>query len=138
MTRTGFAFSYPIRVRYHEIDGQKLVYHSIYLNYIDVAVTEYFRSLGIEILADPPEFDFALAKTTVEFRHPARLDDLLEVCVRPVGVGTKSFTMHYEIYRQSDDQLICIADTVYVSYDAHAGKAVEVPDKVRGYLQAFS
>ncbi len=40
-----YYFSHPIRVRYSEIDGQKIVFNAHYSTYIDVAVTEYFRTV---------------------------------------------------------------------------------------------
>src|SRR5262249_11086983 len=40
-------FRHRIRVRYSEIDGQAVVFNSRYLEYADVAITEYYRSLGI-------------------------------------------------------------------------------------------
>ena len=48
MTRPGFAFSTRFRVRYAEIDGQKVVFNSRYLEYADVAVTEFWEWTGIE------------------------------------------------------------------------------------------
>ncbi|MDP9458603.1 MAG: acyl-CoA thioesterase [Actinomycetota bacterium] len=50
MTADAFPFAHTLRVRYSEIDGQKVAYNSHYLTYLDVAITEYFRSLGIAFL----------------------------------------------------------------------------------------
>ncbi len=44
MTADAFPFAYTLHVRYAEIDGQKVAYDSHYLTYLDVAITEYFRS----------------------------------------------------------------------------------------------
>ncbi|MBI4736341.1 MAG: hypothetical protein HY766_09850 [candidate division NC10 bacterium] len=42
----GFRLACPVRVRYSEIDRQGIVYYSRYLEYVDVALSEYFRALG--------------------------------------------------------------------------------------------
>ena len=47
MTRDGFAFSTAFKVRYAEIDGQKVVFNSRYLEYTDVAATEFWEWAGI-------------------------------------------------------------------------------------------
>ena len=43
----GFPFIYSLRVRYSEIDGQKIVYNAHYLTYLDDAVTAHYRGLGL-------------------------------------------------------------------------------------------
>src|SRR3546814_2252886 len=35
-----------VRVRFNEIDGQKIVFNANYLVYADIGVTEYFRAIG--------------------------------------------------------------------------------------------
>ena len=45
MSRSEFKFSFPFRVRYSEVDGQKIVFNAHYLTYFDTAITEYFRAL---------------------------------------------------------------------------------------------
>ena len=45
MTRSDFKFFFPFRVRYSEIDGQKVVFNAHYLTYYDTAITEFFRVL---------------------------------------------------------------------------------------------
>jgi acyl-CoA thioesterase FadM len=39
-------FRYYLRVRYAECDAQKVVFHSRYAEYTDVAINEFFRALG--------------------------------------------------------------------------------------------
>ena len=45
MARPGFSFSTAFAVRYAEIDGQRVVFNSRYLEYADVAVTELWACL---------------------------------------------------------------------------------------------
>src|SRR5512147_1599801 len=89
----GFRFSCPIRVRYSEIDGQGIVYNSRYLEYVDVALTEYFRALGFQYqeLVEEHGFDPSLVKATIEFRRAARFDELLQIRARVEAVGRTSF-----------------------------------------------
>lgn len=48
----GFAFSTRFKVRYAEIDGQKVVFNSRYLEYADVAETEFWDWTGIAAVGD--------------------------------------------------------------------------------------
>jgi hypothetical protein len=40
-------FRHRLRVRYGEIDSQAVLFNARYLDYVDIAITEYFRGLGI-------------------------------------------------------------------------------------------
>jgi acyl-CoA thioester hydrolase len=63
MHAEGYPFVHTLRVRYAEIDGQKIVYNAHYLTYLDLAFTEYFRAIGIQFV-EASAFDTALVKAT--------------------------------------------------------------------------
>jgi acyl-CoA thioester hydrolase len=136
----GYRFSYRLRVRYSEIDGQKIVFNAHYLTYLDVAFTEYFRDgLGIDMIetAEQGLFDVVLAKTTLEFKKPARLDDWLNVWCRTSKIGTSSLIIEYAITREGDAELLLTAQTVYVSYQAESHTSQPVPDFIRNRINAY-
>lgn len=139
MDANAFPFAHTLRVRYSEIDGQKVVYNSHYLTYLDVAITEYFRNIGVEFL-DSSLFDLALVKATMEFRRPARLDDLLDVQVSIPRLGNSSFTGKFRICahgRGEEDEPHLEAEIVYVSYSQQDGRAVPIPGWVRKRIESF-
>jgi len=47
MAREQFTFCHRLRVRWAEVDKQSIVYNVNYFLYFDVAITEYWRSIGI-------------------------------------------------------------------------------------------
>ena len=44
MSQEDYTCSHRLRVRWSEVDMQKIVFNSNYLNYIDVAIAEYWRA----------------------------------------------------------------------------------------------
>ena len=76
-------FVHELRVRYHETDAQHHVYNARYLEYLDVAMTEYLRDLGwpyaelVELGFDP-----VVGKIEIEFQRPAGFDEILRIEVR--------------------------------------------------------
>ena len=40
------SFSYNFRIRYSEVDAQKIVYNSHYLTFLDVSIFEFFDAIG--------------------------------------------------------------------------------------------
>lgn len=76
-------FAWPIRVYYEDTDLSGVVYHASYLRFLERARTEWLRALGFsqERLKDETGVVFTVAGMEIDFRRPARLDDLLEATV---------------------------------------------------------
>jgi hypothetical protein len=74
-------FRYYLRVRYGECDAQKVVFNARYAEYVDLATTEFLRALGYGEQLFSGELDFQLVKQTIEWKAPARFDQVLEVSV---------------------------------------------------------
>ena len=55
MLRQDFRFFHPLRVRWVEVDLQKIVFNPHYLMYIDTAFTDYWRALAVP--CDVTEWD---------------------------------------------------------------------------------
>jgi acyl-CoA thioester hydrolase len=137
MRAEGFPFTSTLRVRYAEIDGQKIVYNAHYLTYLDLAFTEYFRAIGIQFV-EASAFDTALVKATLEYKRPARLDDLLDIHVSFPRLGNTSFTGRYRISpheRPNAEDAHMEAEIIYVSV-TEEGRPTPIPDWVRERIAA--
>lgn len=133
-----YRFSHPLRVRYSEIDGQKIVFNAHYSTYIDIATTEYFREvLGDNMLelAETHTLDPVLKKITIEFIKPAKLDDFLDIYCRIIKLGTSSFQLEHTITR--GDEILVEAEVVQVNYDTESGKAIPIPDDIKQKILLF-
>lgn len=128
--KSDFKYFHKLRVRYAEIDGQGIVFNSHYLTYADVAVTEYFRFLGLDYktLAQSGNMDIAVVKTTLDFKGSAYFDDMLDIGVRVSSLGTKSFIVDFEIFREDSADLIVGIQTVYVNYNVSQRSAHPLPE----------
>lgn len=114
-------FRFLLRVRYGECDAQGIVFNARWVEYVDVAVTEYTRALFGSVDPATTGMDWRLVKQTLEWHAPGRYDDVLEVRVRTMRVGTTSFLVTSEFRRFREDPLLVSAETVYVSVDPKAG-----------------
>ena len=137
MPRADFVCAPRLRVRWAEVDMQKIVFNAHYLTYIDTAIAEYWREIDLPYPHGYVErygSDIFLRKATVEYLGPARYDDELTVCCRVAKLGRSSMTFHFEIYRAAD--LLISAELVYVNADASM-KAVPLPDDVRARVMKY-
>ena len=126
-----------LRVRWAEVDMQKIVFNAHYLTYIDTAIAEYWREIGLPYPDGYVErygSDIFLRKATVEYLGPARYDDELTVCCRVAKLGRSSMTFHFEIYRAAE--LLISAELVYVNADSSM-KAAPLPEDVRERVNRY-
>jgi YbgC/YbaW family acyl-CoA thioester hydrolase len=81
MKREEFRFFHRLRVRWAEVDMQKIVFNAHYLMYFDTAVADYWRALAMpyEEAMHLLQGDLYVKKATVEFHASARMDDRLDV-----------------------------------------------------------
>lgn len=125
------------RVRYHEADAQGFLFNSRYLELADVAMTEYFRSLGFpyrELVATGA--DPSVVSARLDFARPARFDDILDVGVACTRVGRSSFDLSMAISRNGET--IAEIDLTYVNVDAVDAVSRVLPASVADALRADS
>ena len=139
MAKSDFKFSTTIRVRWMEGDAQGIVFNGAYLDYLEIAQAEYFRNLGFSIyqIAKSGYFDSAVVKTTIEFKRPAKIDQLIDLYTRVVSIGTTSITLDLEIYPKSSDQMLTSIQAVYVGYNSKTGETRVVPEAIRSLVNQF-
>ena len=126
-----------LRVRWAEVDMQKIVFNGHYLTYIDTAIAEYWREIGLPYPAGYVErygTDIYLRKATLEYLGSARYDELLTVCCRVAKLGRSSMTFLFEIYR--DTEVLISAELVYVNADSSM-KAAPLPEDLRGRVRKY-
>ena len=144
MAKTDFKFHTEFRIRWMECDAQGIVFNGAYLGYLELSTAEYWRNLGIGIYHLPRSgfFDLAVVKTTIEFRAPALVDEMVAAYVAVTRIGNSSMDMRMELYRPhpstgSGEKLLTTIDAVYVGYDAATGTSRRVPDEFRELVGHF-
>jgi len=129
------AFVHTVRPRYAEVDMQGVVFNAHWLTYFDEACTRYFDHLGYEAAeAFFKDFDVMLVKAVLEWSGPAGFDELVDIAVVPVRIGTKSFDVRYSA--SIDGRGVCIGVITYVSVKPRTHDSTPIPDELRGRLEA--
>jgi acyl-CoA thioester hydrolase len=115
MRKDEFTFRHPLRVRWAEVDRQGVVFNPQYFAYFDLAVTEYWRALGVrypEDLARHGTDTYAVA-ARADFHGSAVYDDVLDVCCRVGRIGRSSMQFLFGIYRAEEH--LASGELVYVN-----------------------
>ena len=139
MSKSDFRFAWPFRVRYAEVDGQKVVFNAHYLTYFDTSITEYFQALPFDYMGrvELTGEDFHTVRTLVEYKKPILFNEDIEVHVRVSRLGRSSLTFLLEIHPQGAEEIRATGEVVWVNTDQTTHSSVSVPDELRDLLTAF-
>jgi YbgC/YbaW family acyl-CoA thioester hydrolase len=137
MKRQDFRFFHRLRVRWAEVDMQKIVFNAHYLMYVDTAIADYWRALALpyEEAMHLLEGDLYVKKATVEFHGSARMDDRLDIGLKCGRIGNSSMTFNAAIFRA--DELLITCELIYVFADPANQKSRPVPPRLRGLLAGY-
>jgi acyl-CoA thioester hydrolase len=128
-------FRYYLRVRYGECDAQKVVFNARYADYVDIAVMEFLRSMGYEQDLVDGAIDYQLVKQTLEWKAPARFDQVLEVSMYAKHLGNTSFTLAADFRIAGEERIIVAVETVYVLVEHKTLAKKSLPDYLRASLE---
>ncbi|BAL87926.1 hypothetical protein AMIS_27060 [Actinoplanes missouriensis 431] len=121
--------------RYHEFDGQGVIYNAWYPAWFDEALTRFFEHAGITPDDMASEgFDYQLVHSEIDWRSGVRRGDDVEIHVQPGKIGTTSFQVHYSVRRNGTES--CAARVVYVSVARDGSGKTPVPGRFRRALES--
>ena len=137
MKKSDFRFRDRLRVRWAEIDAQKIVFNGHYLMYFDTAMAGYWRALAMPYAQTMADLggDLFVRKATVDYFASARYDDVLDVGLRCARIGNSSIIFSGAAFRQ--DELLVTCELVYVFADPPSQTSRPVPPALRAVFDAF-
>ena len=124
-----------LRVRYSETDQMGVVYHSNYLNYLELSRVEWLRDLGFSYAElEKNGVLLPVVHASLNYRSPAHYDDLLRIESRVSEMGGSSIEFQNEIYNergvllvQAVVRLVCIQSGTF--------KPIPVPSYLRELIE---
>ena len=130
-------FVFDIRVYYEDTDAGGVVFYANYLKFFERARTEWLRALGFDQshMHDRLQRIFVVAGLNMDYRKPARLDDLLTIRSRVTRLGRASVHFAQRAERRSEllaegNIQVCCVDTIQM-------RPAELPPGVRASLQSI-
>jgi acyl-CoA thioester hydrolase len=128
-----------VRVYYEDTDFTGIVYHANYLRYMERGRTNYLRLIGADhrllfeqTEKEAPGFAFVVRAMTIDFRKPARMDDILQIVSDPVEVKGASVTIRQKVMRGEDVLVEAQVKVAFIS----GGRAKPIPKPLRIAMQA--
>lgn len=94
----------PVRVYFQDTDAGGIVYHARYLDYFERARMDWLRAIGLAAgeLEARHRVLFVVHSLTVNYRKPARLDDLLEATLQVESVKGATLDLRQAVERSGE------------------------------------
>ena len=129
----------PVRVYYEDTDFSGVVYHASYLRFMERGRSNYLRLLGAnqrtlfeEVAKEAPGFAFVVRSMQIDFKKPARMDDVLEVVSTTAEVKGASVVIHQQVLRGEELLVDAMVQVAFVS----GGRARPIPKPLRIAMKA--
>ena len=126
-------FTWQARVYWEDTDAGGVVYYANYLRFLERARSEWLRARGVSqrVYAADPGIVFAVVALEVQYRRPARLDDLLIISAEPLAEGGARFAFRQHIWRERcDEDLLASASVRIACLDASTMKPRRLPQVI--------
>lgn len=127
-------FKWPVRVYYEDTDSGGVVYYANYLRFLERARTEWLRAKGFHQTALAQDYGvvFVVTALSIEYRRPARFDDMLAVTVEPAVLGASRIVLLQRVLREDDE--IVAASVRLGCINTVTFKPVRIPVPVAGKM----
>lgn len=128
--------TFPIRIYYQDTDAGGIVYHSLYLNFAERARAEFLRDINCPVGALLERgVAFVLRHIDMDFKAPARLDELLTVRTRIGEMKNASITMIQEVVR---DEKLLVKMTLQLAFiNPHTLTPIRIPADIKTLFQKY-
>ena len=120
---------YIPEIRFADIDSYGIIHNAKYIIFFEQSRINLFHKIYGDW--DWEKRGVLVASQKVDYRHPVKLSDKLEIEVWVKSIGEKSLTIAYQAYIVSDSSSILSAEseTVIVCFDPLSKSTVLVPEE---------
>lgn len=129
--------SIEIPVAWGDMDAFGHVNNTIYLRWFESARIAFFYAAAVPHQRVAMTQAPILAHTSCTFELPLQFPDTVRVLAWAGRVGTKSFTMRYEVHSTALGRRAAKGDAVVVWYDYPTARSAPLPEDLRQRLAAF-
>jgi acyl-CoA thioester hydrolase len=127
-------FILSMRVYWEDTDAGGVVYYANYLKFFERARTEWLRKLGFgqQVQVEQTGAMFVVADARVRYLSPARLDDWLDITVRPQLAGRATLTLNQQA--RLGQQVLCDGEIQVACVDRQSFRPRRIPSEILSRL----
>lgn len=124
-------FRFRARIRFIDTDASGRIHYTAMFRYFESAEIEFIRLLDLGYLEQ--EFAFPRVHVECDFRLALQYDDVIEVEVRLMQVGSSSVQYGFRTYQ--GERIAATGLVVVVCMNRQTQRATPLPDAIRSKLE---
>jgi len=126
-------------VRWSDVDVSGIIRWGTYVRFVEMAETELFRAVGFPYATLWDRLDIWLPRVQfhLDYRNPARLDELLDTEIWVGRIGRSSIRLEFLVKKPGGD-LAAEGYLVIVSIDRKNARSVDVPKPLLDALAPYT
>ena len=127
-----------IRVYYKDTDAGGVVYYANYLNFFEIARTEFLRQQGLVVEDYVAQgILFMVVEAQLKYHSPARYGDVLAISAEISELRKASLVFRHQITRRGQSELLAEGSARLACVNA-SGKPMKMPPEFFQKLQMLS
>ena len=109
---------YKRRVQYYETDMMGIAHHANYIHWMEEARIDFMDQLGYSYAHMEEQGVFSpVLSLACEYKHPCVFNDVILITVSVAGFNGARLMLRYEMKKDEQDELICIASSEHAFMD---------------------
>jgi acyl-CoA thioester hydrolase len=130
-------YQFQVRVRYAETDQMAVVYHGNYAQYFEMGRVEWLRNMGVSYKwMEDNGVMLPVVSLTMNYKKPARYDDLLTVKTILKSQTSVKIEFDYEIYNE-ENELLTTGYSMLVFVNMKTGRPMLPPSYISEKISAL-
>ena len=124
----------PVRVYHEDTDFTGLVYHAAYVRFMERGRSDMLRVLAIsqrELAEEGDAAGFVVRRMTIDYRRPARIEDVLEVRTSAIALKGASISLYQSVWTNGT---YLVGALVQVALIAGDGRPLRIGGRLRAQL----
>ncbi|MBP3350656.1 MAG: acyl-CoA thioesterase [Bacteroidaceae bacterium] len=131
-----FHHSYPLQLRFNDIDSLGHVNNSVYFTFYDLGKSRYFETVKKQSI-DWRKADVVIANVNADFLSPIYSYEQIAVETCCIEIGNRSFKLMQRIVNTTTGEVKGICRTIMVGFDVEAGVSAPISDEWKDAIRQF-
>ena len=131
-----FHHSYPLQLRFNDIDSLGHVNNSVYFTFYDLGKSRYFESVKKQTI-DWRKADVVIANVNADFLSPIYSYEQVAVETCCIEIGNRSFKLMQRIVNTTTGEIKGVCRTIMVGFDVEAGVSAPISDEWKDAIRQY-
>lgn len=126
-----YPFSLQQDLIWRDMDAFQHVNNAVFFRYFEDVRMFAFEQLGVNAYMSEHQVGPILAHTEANFKAPLLFPDRITISTCISDIHKKKFTMHYRVYSEKLNQIVCEGTGLIVYFDYQAQRSAAIPEVIR-------